>query len=234
MLVKELIEVQVKLTTKAKSLLELNTKDFFIRVGSIRASDTYQSEFIDEVSHILYCMQSIGILELSYTDMTNSGIPHFSSLTDDTSLIIPATREALLRKGVKCSIVDRSITKPSSDVVTGSQMPFDTYVALKYLSKLQSATERGIEFKLTLRDMEKLLKTKKCYYSKVLLELDGDLGLSLDRIDSTKGYIIGNVVACANIVNTIKNELIDTGVNLDALGDKPMKQMLIKFSELIA
>ena len=112
-------------------------------------------------------------------------------------------------------------------------MPFDTYVATKYLGKLQSAMTRGIEFKLTLDDMKRLLKQKKCYYSGATMTTDGDLRVSLDRKDSKLGYTKDNTVACCVLANSLKNELIDTGINIDKVGAKVLKSMLIGLAESI-
>lgn len=58
--------------------------------------------------------------------------------------------------------------------------------------------------------ISELLKKQegKCYYSKVPLEIGNKLtNPTLDRIDSNKGYIKGNVVICTEIMNTMKNNL---------------------------
>lgn len=48
----------------------------------------------------------------------------------------------------------------------------------------------------------------KCYYSRVPLEIGNKLtNPTLDRIDSNKGYIKGNVVICTEIMNSMKNDL---------------------------
>lgn len=59
---------------------------------------------------------------------------------------------------------------------------------------------------------ELLVKQKnKCYYSGVEMKLHkaGKYTASLDRIDSTKGYVKGNVVFVLWIVNTMKNNLTE-------------------------
>ena len=231
MLIKDIIEVKCKLTTKASKLINLNTKDFFIQFHSISCASTYQQDFIDEVNHILFLLDADNWIKLSDDKTTVSGLPKIEYVQDH--IIIPATKEVLLRDFKPTQIIDHVHTKPTSNTVLSSPMPFDTYVATKYLGKLQSAMTRGIEFKLTLDDMKRLLKQKKCYYSGVTMTTDGDLQVSLDRKDSKLGYTKDNTVACCALANSLKNELIDTGINIDKVGAKVLKSMLIGLAESI-
>lgn len=66
------------------------------------------------------------------------------------------------------------------------------------------------EFNLTLAYLKSLWETQegKCYYTNRVIEFEVGLenSLSIDRIDSSKGYIIGNVVFCQKKVNVMKND----------------------------
>lgn len=230
MLIKDLINVDVKFISKASKLLDLNTKDFFIQLKTIQCSTNYKQDFLDEVCHVLNKLSEIEIVKLS-PDNSTSGIPLLDDIKDE--FVIPSTKSSLLRRGKSMDVINHSDTHPSSDIVKSSSVPFDTYLALKYISKQQNAIQRGLEFTLTLSDMKRLIKTKRCHFSGVSLELEGDLKLTLDRIDSNKGYTASNTVACTKVVNDIKNELLDNGVNLDKLGKSGLKKMLIKLSELL-
>lgn len=69
----------------------------------------------------------------------------------------------------------------------------------------------GFEHNLTKEYIEDLLKQQnyKCFYTGELLEDGKNIFTqpSIDRIDSNKGYIKGNVVICTVIANTTKNDL---------------------------
>lgn len=86
---------------------------------------------------------------------------------------------------------------------------FDLKVARKMKNKAANALERGIEFNLSFTAMKNLLKSKKCYYTGITLthaegrELKAS-DLTIDRIDATKGYVHGNVVACCHAANNMK------------------------------
>ena len=54
-----------------------------------------------------------------------------------------------------------------TEIVNNGGMEFDTLVALKYLGKKRNALSRGIEFKLTLADMARIIRSKRCFYSGV-------------------------------------------------------------------
>lgn len=97
---------------------------------------------------------------------------------------------------------------------------FELYVARKFCSKAQNAKDRGLEFTITLTSMRNILKAKKCFYTGLPLTLpdpamDGRLrptDLTIDRIDATKGYVPGNVVACCHAANSLKERAEGAGV----------------------
>lgn len=85
----------------------------------------------------------------------------------------------------------------------------DLEVAKKLVSIKSSADNRGIHFDMSLKVVRKLLNTKKCYISGVLLNrTQGDENqLTFDRLDNTKGYTDDNVVACSLKMNRLKDSL---------------------------
>lgn len=74
------------------------------------------------------------------------------------------------------------------------------------------ARATGAPFSLTLDKLEELWESQKgqCCYSGVPLVYDGQRkpeALSIDRVDSTKGYTHDNVVLCCRRVNEMKREM---------------------------
>lgn len=84
---------------------------------------------------------------------------------------------------------------------------------LKNIFKASQKTSkyRNIDFSISFEDIEMLVKQQDnlCWYSKVPLSLEiGDLNkLSIDRIDSSKGYTIDNIVLCTKNINLMKRNL---------------------------
>jgi hypothetical protein len=78
----------------------------------------------------------------------------------------------------------------------------DLEVAKKFVNLHRSAKDRGLEFNLTLTSVKNLLKAKRDYYTGKRLRKT-----SVDRVDNTKGYVIGNVVACEESLNLRKGSL---------------------------
>lgn len=83
----------------------------------------------------------------------------------------------------------------------------DLEVAKKMLKIFQSAVDRKLEFDLSFESVKKLLSFNTCYYTNRKFEDDGPFARSFDRIDSSKGYIEGNVVACTVDINGKKSNL---------------------------
>lgn len=120
-----------------------------------------------------------------------------------------------------------------TEIVNNGGMEFDTLVALKYLGKKRNALSRGIEFKLTLSDMARIMRSKRCYYSNVALTLDGVNKLTIDRIDASEGYTKTNSVACSKQVNDLKNKLLENQELIKDMGSKEVKKMLLSLAGLI-
>lgn len=101
-----------------------------------------------------------------------------------------------------------------------SKIDFELFVAYRFTGLKKSADIRRKDFNLTLSQLKKILSRKKCYYTNRPLTIYKNFGegsgsgisdnhLTLDRIDCTKGYIAGNVVACSNFANQLKNKLLE-------------------------
>lgn len=82
------------------------------------------------------------------------------------------------------------------------------YIPLSYFIKLQNRSiDKGLEFNIDIDYIEKVLKDQnfKCAFSNVSISLDkNNKTASLDRIDSTKGYVIGNVQWVHKVINQMK------------------------------
>ncbi|QHZ59800.1 HNH endonuclease [Alteromonas phage vB_AmeM_PT11-V22] len=105
--------------------------------------------------------------------------------------------------------------------------PFDVMVARKLSSKYNNAKERGIEFGLSFTSVKNIMKAKKCYYTGLPLT---KRTLTIDRIDSNKGYVKGNVVACHTDANSFKN-IIESGHN--GLDLKQATKLISKWNKSI-
>ena len=83
----------------------------------------------------------------------------------------------------------------------------DVEVAKKLINIYQSAQDRKLDFNLGFDYVKKLLEFKQCYYTGTPFTEDGVNARSFDRIDSDKGYVEGNVVACTVDINGKKSNL---------------------------
>jgi hypothetical protein len=79
------------------------------------------------------------------------------------------------------------------------------------------AVKHKIQFDLTVEYIQQMLEACnwRCYYSGVRMNLEtgngkgnfNHLKVSIDRIDSAKGYTANNIVLCCRIVNSMKSDL---------------------------
>lgn len=83
----------------------------------------------------------------------------------------------------------------------------DLEVARKMIKIYQSAADRKLDFDLSLETVRKLLTYKSCYYTNREFDEDGAFSRSFDRVDSSKGYVEGNVVSCTVDINGKKSNL---------------------------
>lgn len=81
----------------------------------------------------------------------------------------------------------------------------------KYTHIKYSATKRNLEFSVSIEYLWELFQKQdgKCYYTGEELTLStrntkGGMTASVDRLDSSKGYLEGNVVWCHKDVNVMK------------------------------
>lgn len=103
--------------------------------------------------------------------------------------------------------------------LVSKKVKFQMEVASKFAQLYKSAKNRNKEFDLELKDVAELLLTKKCYYTGVDFEKEGDLKKTIDRVDNARGYVKGNVVACTFLANNVKEMLFEKptrelGVNI--------------------
>lgn len=95
---------------------------------------------------------------------------------------------------------------------------FDLYVANKLRRKADDARARGIEFNMTFQAMKNIMGAKKCHYTGLPLTMPRSnmpargSDVTIDRVDCTKGYVKGNVVACCHAANQLKSQVEQAGV----------------------
>lgn len=85
----------------------------------------------------------------------------------------------------------------------------DLLVAEMFVWLAGSAKRRGKEFNLSLADVKRLVKRKKCQYTGATFTEEGPNRRSFDRLNPDVGYVVGNVFAVTFAANQIKNELFE-------------------------
>ena len=93
------------------------------------------------------------------------------------------------------------------EIVEVDEVIDDYHIAKKLIQLKQSADSRRIPFSLKFTTVKKLLNAKICFYTGKTFDKKGLHARSIDRVDSSKGYVDNNVVACTVDVNIKKTNL---------------------------
>lgn len=100
----------------------------------------------------------------------------------------------------------------------------DYDVVKKYMNISQSAKTRNIEFNIGFSEFKKIFNTKKCFFTGK--RIVHGVNFSIDRLDNSKGYISGNLVACDTFFNNhIKNDLSIENIELLFNGIKKHQEL---------
>lgn len=114
----------------------------------------------------------------------------------------------------------------------------DNHIRVKFDSKQRDAEERGIYFGFTRKEFKHLWRTndQHCDYTGTLLTTDVGFPntASLDRIDESKGYVIGNVCIVRSDINLLKSFTVETKVDSrDITITKDQKALIKKMCETL-
>ena len=86
----------------------------------------------------------------------------------------------------------------------------DQDIAQRYLNKIKKCEEKHTDFTLTFYEFKRIITAKKCKYTGIELTYQtdhnqGPTDVTIDRVDNSKGYVNGNVVACCYQYNQFKS-----------------------------
>lgn len=97
----------------------------------------------------------------------------------------------------------------------------DLQIAKKYIGKADRARSDGHEFTISFTSFRNMMRAKKCKYTNTPLTEPSKSGgnprfsdRTVDRIDNSKGYVSGNVVACSHGANRYKSILENPNTEL--------------------
>ena len=210
--------------------VDKSLEDFLILYTSLSNTSKPKESYLTEFNKILDALQDVNALSLG--DVLSNGVRKIVSLDEDVWKDVNPKYLRVTKRQKAETNIDLTVPMVEQEIINSSPQPFESLVALKYLQKQVNAQERGLEFTLTLQDMRALLKKKTCYYSGATLTLTGETALSLDRIDDSVGYTKLNTVACASVVNKVKNELLEKNL-CNGLTNAQIRRMLTSFVNIV-
>lgn len=108
----------------------------------------------------------------------------------------------------------------------------DYLLSRAYTQKAQNSYKRGIDFMLSFQEFKRLKKKKRCAYTGVKFEQEGQNILTFDRIDGGLPYTKENTVVCTHAANQIKNDLFEDPQRSHDVSVSQVARMLDKLKEL--
>ena len=116
-----------------------------------------------------------------------------------------------LTKGIKDNLVQKcdacysTMRKVEDKRVRDRNYAFEKKLnpLIHFREYADSAAKKNVEFSITVEEFTEVV-TKPCYYCKKYNETEV---LGIDRIDSFKGYVKGNILPACEICNTMKKQL---------------------------
>ncbi len=84
------------------------------------------------------------------------------------------------------------------------------YIHHKLSQARNRIVKRGLEFSITIEDIEKLIlkQDNKCRYSNIIFDPENkNYSMSIDRINSNLGYTNDNIQLICSVINMMKNNL---------------------------
>lgn len=91
-----------------------------------------------------------------------------------------------------------------------AQQKWDIAIMQKFQRKMDNSRTRNIAFTLTFDEFREVYQRKYCVYTQVQMTFSQSAknqrptDITIDRIDASKGYEPGNVVACCLAANSLK------------------------------
>lgn len=86
---------------------------------------------------------------------------------------------------------------------------YDAKLSNRFAGLRSKCKSRGYEFALSFQQYTGLVEGKTCFYCGA--DLTNSRGASLDRVDSSIGYLIDNCVPCCYLCNVMKSDMSQEG-----------------------
>lgn len=196
-LTKEFLEEEYLLKNKT-------LKDIAIEIGS---NDMTVRRYV-----IKHGLPIRNVIEISQTRFLNKKFNKLKVIEYDSTDKTGVKWKCLCDCGktTVCYGVDLVRGKHKSCCANGMWTGYEEIPGKYWTSIKRGAKNRNLEFKLTQKYVWNLFisQSRKCYYTGLDIYFNSyghkDRTASLDRIDSSKGYIEGNVVWCHKDINKMK------------------------------
>lgn len=187
----------------------------------------HQREVLKNALEILLAKGEV----IFYLDPTTSAAKYIRN--SEKNVILPVTKmaepvsEAKTDADISSHVIDIGEEECDSSQKDKTLYIYRLHRRYAYLAK--SAADRNLDFNLDIEDMKQLMDQTHCYYTGAKFDRNSEtLKITVDRVDSKKGYVKGNVVVCTYAANQFKNSLIESK---DAMFKGPSE--LKRFADIV-
>lgn len=142
--------------------------------------------------------------------------PHLCACGASDPLLFYANVKGRCKRCSSKHVLQRLETNPAAKRLNqqrSAQWQRDNPVRFRWLQAKNRAKRKELEFDITEDTMRALYDQQNgmCAYSGLRMTWDCSTfnrqSVSVDRIDSEQGYVMGNVVLCCAVVNTMKSDM---------------------------
>ncbi len=175
-----------------------NSFDFFCRSKSA-------DKFLKVIKNVLEILQEKGQV-YSYINPKNSRL----LFLPENSPVVNEEPKTDGTENMNENIVDEKVDQVKEDIPVSNALVEKYKLHIRYSRLMKSAIDRNLDFNLDISDVKDLLDAKTCFYTGTEFVHGNDLfTMTVDRVQSNKGYVKGNVVACTQQANQLKNSLYE-------------------------
>lgn len=197
------IEVIIKrLSTSAPTAQKNSGKDIFAQAGTL-SKDPVLTHMQTQLKQSASSKDAPKVLPL------NAPAPQAKpvSAVSQAQPVTPVASASLMT-------ATTSVTLTAGETQLPSRVKLSLLAARQYMDLYAKSLAESVPFTLAIDDLTELLRTKECHFTQQALTMEpgesgqiSDSHVAIARLNNSKGFVTGNLVACSQKSLSLKGEL---------------------------